>query len=91
MLMSNDPKFLEQVEFEFRTQIETVMNYTKVDHIDSHVHTHAIPNGWATTIILLCVFGGIQLFCLGLIGEYVGQVYREVKGRPRYIKDIELK
>ena len=48
------------------------------------------PNGWATTVILLCVFGGIQLFCLGLIGEYVGQVYREVKGRPRYLKDIEL-
>lgn len=49
------------------------------------------PNGWATTIILLCVFGGIQLFCLGLIGEYIGQIYREVKARPRYIKDIELK
>lgn len=49
------------------------------------------PNGFATAIILLCVFGGTQLFCLGLIGEYVGQVYREVKGRPRYIKDIELK
>ena len=48
------------------------------------------PNGFATTIILLCVFGGTQLFCLGLIGEYVGQVYREVKGRPRYIKDKEL-
>lgn len=44
ILKSNDKKFLEQVEFEFRTQIETVMNYTKVDHIDSHVHTHAIPN-----------------------------------------------
>jgi glycosyltransferase involved in cell wall biosynthesis len=52
---------------------------------------HNSPNGWATTIILLCVFGGIQLFCLGLIGEYVGQIYREVKGRPRYIKDIELR
>ena len=52
---------------------------------------HNSPNGWATTIILLCVFGGIQLFCLGLIGEYVGQIYREVKGRPRYIKDVELK
>ena len=49
------------------------------------------PNGMATTIILLCVFGGTQLFCLGIIGEYVGQVYREVKARPRYIKDIELK
>ena len=49
------------------------------------------PNGLATTIILLCVFGGTQLFCLGIIGEYIGQVYREVKARPRYIKDIELK
>ncbi len=44
MLLSTNPNFLEQVEFEFRTQIETVMNYTQVDHIDSHVHTHAIPN-----------------------------------------------
>lgn len=44
LLNSNNPKFLEQVEFEFRTQIETVMNYTRVDHIDSHVHTHGIPN-----------------------------------------------
>lgn len=48
------------------------------------------PNGMATTIILLCVFGGTQLFCLGIIGEYIGQVYREVKARPRYITDIEL-
>ena len=44
LLKSNDPKFLNEVEFEFRTQIETILNYTKVDHIDSHVHTHAIPN-----------------------------------------------
>lgn len=44
ILKSNNPEFLKQVEFEFRTQIETVMNYTKVDHLDSHVHTHAIPN-----------------------------------------------
>ena len=44
LLKSNNPQFLNQVEFEFRTQIETVMNYTKVDHLDSHVHTHAIPS-----------------------------------------------
>ena len=49
------------------------------------------PNGWATTITLLSFFGGIQIFCLGIIGEYVGQVFREVKARPRYIKDTELK
>ena len=52
---------------------------------------HSFPNGWATQIILLCAFGGIQLFCLGIIGEYVGQLYREVKSRPRYIVDEELK
>ena len=48
------------------------------------------PNGFATMIILLCFFRGLQIFCLGIIGEYVGQVYREVKARPRYIKDKEL-
>ena len=48
------------------------------------------PSGWATIVVMLSVFGGIQLFCLGIIGEYVGQLYKEVKARPRYIKDIEL-
>ena len=62
-----------------------------IETIIEKIFFHNSPNGWATAIILLCVFGGIQLFCLGLIGEYVGQVFREVKGRPRYIKDIELK
>ncbi len=51
---------------------------------------HDSPNGAATMIILLCFFGGLQIFCLGVIGEYIGQVYREVKARPRYIKDKEL-
>ena len=57
---------------------------------EKFLHNNA-PNGMATTIILLCVFGGIQLFCIGIIGEYVGQVFREVKARPSYIKDTELK
>ncbi len=48
------------------------------------------PNGIATAIILLCFFGGLQIFCLGIIGEYVGQVFREVKARPRYIPEKEL-
>lgn len=51
---------------------------------------HNSPNGFATTIILLCFFGGLQIFCLGVIGEYIGQVYREVKSRPRYIVEKEL-
>ena len=52
---------------------------------------NSTPKGWATQVVFLAFFGGIQLFCLGIIGEYLGQVYREVKARPRYIKDIELK
>ncbi len=48
-------------------------------------------NGITTMIVLLCFFGGLQIFCLGVIGEYVGQVYREVKSRPRYITEKELK
>ncbi len=57
ILLSQNPKFLKQVEFEFRTQIETVMNYTKVDHIDSHVHTHAIPNIFKITAKLAKEYG----------------------------------
>lgn len=41
--LSNNPLFLEQTEKEFRLQIEKVLKYTKVDHLDSHVHVHAIP------------------------------------------------
>lgn len=33
---------------------------------------------------------GLQIFCIGVVGEYVGQILREVKGRPRYIVDEEL-
>jgi len=52
---------------------------------------HTTPSGWATLVILLAFFGGLQIFCLGIIGEYLGQIFNEVKARPRYIKDIELK
>lgn len=41
--------------------------------------------GWASAICVICFLGGIQLICLGVIGEYVGKTYMEVKGRPRFI------
>ena len=52
---------------------------------------HDAPSGWATLVILLAFFGGLQIFCLGIIGEYLGQIFNEVKARPRYIKETELK
>lgn len=41
--------------------------------------------GWASTICIICFIGGIHLICLGVVGEYVGKTYMEVKARPRYI------
>ncbi len=41
--------------------------------------------GWASTVCIVCLMGGIQLLCLGVIGEYIGKIYLETKARPRYI------
>ncbi len=41
--------------------------------------------GWTSTVAIICLMCGIQLVCLGVIGEYVGKIYMEVKKRPRYI------
>jgi glycosyltransferase involved in cell wall biosynthesis len=45
---------------------------------------NSVP-GWASTTCIVCFIGGIQLICLGVIGEYIGKIYMEVKQRPRYI------
>jgi glycosyltransferase involved in cell wall biosynthesis len=46
--------------------------------------------GWASTIVTVLFLGGVQLMSLGILGEYLGRVYDEVKGRPLYlISDIE--
>ena len=42
-------------------------------------------SGWASMVCIVCFMGGIQLLCLGVIGEYVGKIYLETKHRPRYI------
>lgn len=43
--------------------------------------------GWSTLIGSIWALGGIQLLCLGVIGEYIGKIYTEVKHRPRFIVD----
>ena len=42
-------------------------------------------SGWASTLCIVCFMSGVQLVSLGVVGEYVGKIYMEVKGRPRYI------
>jgi polyisoprenyl-phosphate glycosyltransferase len=43
----------------------------------------AVP-GWASTILPIYFLGGVQLFCIGVLGEYVGKIYMESKKRPRF-------
>ena len=49
----------------------------------------AIP-GWATSMVVVCLIGGLQLIFLGIIGEYIGRIFQEVKNRPLYWVRAEL-
>lgn len=56
--------------------------YTLVSWITGHAVL-----GWTSTLASIWMIGGIQLLCLGVIGEYVGKIYNETKRRPRFIID----
>lgn len=51
---------------------------------------HNIVPGWATIVVALGFIGGIQILCIGIIGEYIGQLFQEVKARPRYIVEESI-
>lgn len=44
-----------------------------------------ITPGLASTIVMITFFGGIQLICIGIMGEYIGRIYDEVRARPKYM------
>ncbi|WP_374088707.1 glycosyltransferase family 2 protein [Methylomicrobium lacus] len=46
--------------------------------------TDAMVPGWASTILPIYFLGGIQVLCIGVLGEYIGKIYKETKQRPRY-------
>ncbi|MBQ7793265.1 MAG: glycosyltransferase family 2 protein [Clostridia bacterium] len=54
--------------------------YTLVQKFTGHTDA-----GWASIMISIWFIGGVQLVSLGIIGEYIGKMYKEVKHRPRYI------
>lgn len=43
--------------------------------------------GWSSLMCVVLFLGGVQLLCVGVLGEYIGKIYAEVKGRPRYLID----
>lgn len=55
----------------------------------AYLQKKTIP-GWFSTVLPFYFLGGIQILCIGIIGEYLGKIYKEVKRRPRYIVDERI-
>ena len=51
----------------------------------SHMTGRVEFAGWTSVVVLILIFGGVQLLSLGIVSEYVGRTYEEVKRRPRYV------
>lgn len=49
-----------------------------------------LPSGWATIVVLLSIFSGTQLIFLGIIGQYIGAIFDEVKRRPHYLVEEKI-
>lgn len=57
--------------------------------IIGHINGDTIQ-GWTTSVLLICFFGGAQVMCTGIVGEYVGKIYLETKARPRYVIEEKI-
>ena len=49
-----------------------------------------VVRGWASTFVALLLMSGVQLITIGIIGEYIGRIYGEVKKRPLYLVQEKL-
>ena len=57
--------------------------------IDKFIKHSTVP-GWATIVVSIGFISGVQILCMGIIAEYLGQLFQEVKARPRYIIEKQV-
>ncbi len=81
LILKQHHKYLkEQIENEFRAQIEKIIQYTKIDHLDSHVHTHAIPEIFEITCKLAKEYNI----------DYVRTQFEELYIIPKLVKHLNF-
>ena len=51
------------------------------------INPQYLISGWTSVILMVIYFGGVQLLTIGILGQYIGSLFDEVKGRPEYIVD----
>ncbi len=65
--------------------IFSILSVMYLPYVLYAIHTGKEVSGWASTIMTIVFFGGLQLIILGIIGIYVGKMFMQVKNRPNYI------
>ena len=60
--------------------------YSLIRHFTGHTSI-----GWSSMFVSIWALGGLQILAIGVIGEYIGKIYMETKGRPKFIIEKELK
>ena len=59
--------------------------YNAASYIENCIQSVLAQTGWASTACIITFIGGVQLFCMGIMGQYIAKTYMEVKQRPHYI------
>ena len=62
-----------------------MLAYSLIRHFTGHTSI-----GWSSMFVSIWAIGGLQIFSIGVIGEYIGKIYMETKERPKFIIEKEL-